>query len=203
MTDRAAANWEERFSEEEYFFGKEPNEFLAEHAGELPSGAVLCVAEGEGRNAVFLASTGREVTSVDLTIAGVTKTLRLAVERGVTVDARVGDLAEFDLGEERWDAVVSIFAHMPLPVRTGLHRRVVAALKPGGVLLLEAYTPDQVGRGTGGPSDTAVTMTLAALRDELSGLEILHGLETERPVHEGGGHAGLGSVVQVIARKSA
>lgn len=203
MTDQPTprAMWEQRYAADTYVYGTEPNDFLRTHVAALPPGAVLCLAEGEGRNSVFLAGTGRDVHSVDLTEAGVAKTLRLAGERGVTVDAVVGDLATFDLGVARWDAIVSIFAHTPPAVRRDLHRRVVAALRPGGVLLLEAYTPDQIGRGTGGPPVAEMTMSLAGLREELDGLEFVHAAELERLVHEGPGHTGLGAVVQVIARR--
>lgn len=203
MTDGSAARsmWEQRYSAETYIYGTEPNEFLRTNAALLPTGNVLCLAEGEGRNAVFLAEAGFEVHSVDLTEAGVAKTLRLAEHRGVRVDAVVGDLASFDIGTERWGAMVSIFAHMPPHVRRNLHARVVAALRPGGVLLLEAYTPDQIGRGTGGPAVAEMTMTLDGLRDELAGLEIMHAQELDREVVEGAGHSGVGAVVQMIARK--
>jgi SAM-dependent methyltransferase len=193
--------WEQRFSADTYIYGTEPNEFLRSNVSGLPVGAALCLAEGEGRNAVFLAGSGFSVRSVDLTEAGVAKTLRLAERRGVQVEAVVGDLAVFDIGSARWDAVVSIFAHMPPRIRRGLHKRVVAALKPGGVFLLEAYTPDQIGRGTGGPASADMTMTLDALHEELAGLEFIHSQELEREVIEGAGHSGVGAVVQLIARK--
>ena len=193
--------WEERYSVDDYVYGTEPNGFLREHVSVLPVGDVLCLAEGEGRNAVFLATTGRRVSSVDLTEAGVAKTLRLAASAGVSVDAVVGDLAEYDLGVGRWDAIVSIFAHMPSPVRVDLHRRVVASLRPGGVFLLEAYTPDQIGRGTGGPGSAELMMTIEGLRSELASLEFVHAKEREREIAEGTHHTGIGSVVQVIARK--
>jgi SAM-dependent methyltransferase len=195
--------WEGRFGGESYVFGTEPNGFLRSRMADLPAGRALCLAEGEGRNAVFLAQAGWDVASVDLTESGVAKTRRLAADRGVTVDAAQGDLAAFDLGNECWDVIVSIFAHVPPTVRRDLHRRVVGALAPGGVLLLEAYTPDQVGRGTGGPPVPELTMTLDDLRDELAGLELLHGQELEREVAEGTGHTGVGAVVQVIARRPA
>lgn len=203
MTDGSAARsmWEQRYSAEGYIYGTEPNDFLRAHIGLLPAGNVLCLAEGEGRNAVFLAEVGFEVHSVDLTEAGVGKTLRLAEQRGVRVDAVVADLASFDIGTDRWSAMVSIFAHMPPQVRRQLHARVVAGLEPGGVLLLEAYTPAQIGRGTGGPQVAEMTMTLAGLRDELAGLQVIHGQELDREVVEGAGHTGLGAVVQLIARK--
>jgi Methyltransferase domain len=193
--------WEQRYGVEAYLFGTEPNEFLRDSMALLPSGVALCLAEGEGRNSVFLAENGYSVHSVDLTETGVAKTLRLAESRGVTVDAAVGDLAEFDIGADRFDLIVSIFAHMLPATRRDLHRRVVAALKPGGTFLLEAYTPQQVGRGTGGPPTPETTMTLDALRSELAGLDLVHAEELDRDVIEGPGHTGSGAVVQVIARK--
>lgn len=203
MMDSPSAMWEQRFAGETYFYGTEPNEFLRASLPTLPKGAAMCLAEGEGRNAVFLAESGYQVSSVDLTQAGVDKTMRLAEERSVKVSPVVGDLAGFDLGRERWDLVVSIFAHVPPDVRRSLHRRVVDSLKPGGALLLEAYTPDQVGRGTGGPQDSQLTMTLDSLRVELAPLEFIRAEELDRDVLEGTGHTGHGAVVQVIARKPA
>jgi len=193
--------WEQRYSVDDYVYGTEPNSFLREYVSALPMGDVLCLAEGEGRNAVFLATTGRRVSSVDLTEAGVAKTLRLAVAAGVSVDAVVGDLANYDLGVDRWDAIVSVFAHMPSPVRIDLHKRVVASLRPSGVFILEAYTPDQIGRSTGGPASVDLTMTIEGLKSELEPLEFVYAEEREREIVEGTHHTGIGSVVQVIARK--
>ncbi len=199
----ARARWEDRFSAEDYLYGTEPNTYLRAAVADLPIGDVLCIAEGEGRNATFLAGLGHRVTSVDLTEAGVAKTRRLAAERGLTVEALVGDLADFDLGRDRWDTIVSIFAHTPPSVRTRIHGLLSAALRPGGRLVLEAYTPNQVGRGTGGPPVPELTMTLTELRRDLVGLTIVHGAELERPVIEGVGHTGVGAVVQVIAERPA
>jgi SAM-dependent methyltransferase len=204
MSDHAAAKamWEERYGHDEYAYGTEPNSFLEDNATVLPTGEVLCLAEGEGRNSVFLATTGRRVSSVDLTEAGVAKTLQLAATRGVVVDAVVGDLADYDLGVDRWDAIVSIFAHMPAAVRIDLHQRVVRALRKGGIFILEAYTPDQIGRGTGGPQSAEMMMTADGLTQELEPLSIVHAEEREREIVEGDHHTGIASVVQVIARKS-
>ncbi|MHB8379097.1 MAG: class I SAM-dependent methyltransferase [Acidimicrobiales bacterium] len=195
--------WEERYSAPTYFYGTEPNAFLRASLATLPKGAAMCLAEGEGRNALFLAESGYRVSSVDVSPAGVDKTKRLAEERGVIVNAVVGDLAHFDLGHECWDLVVSIFAHVPPDVRRVLHRRVVDSLKPGGALLLEAYTPNQVGRDTGGPQAVEMTMTLEGLRGELAPLVFTHAEELDRDVLEGIGHTGPGAVVQVIAYKAA
>ena len=195
--------WEARYGGDGRIFGVEPNDFLRESLPLLGSGRALCLAEGEGRNAVFLAQSGFEVTAVDLAESGVRKTLELAAQRGVHVDAHAADLADYELGESAWELVVSIFAHMPPAVRADLHRRVAQSLKPGGIFLLEAYTPAQIGRGTGGPPAAELTMTLADLRRELEPLEFLHAVELEREVIEGSGHRGLGAVVQLIARRPA
>lgn len=193
--------WNGRYGVDHYVFGTDPNDFLRQHAAAIPTGPVLCLAEGEGRNAVHLAGLGHRVSSVDLSDIGVRKTLELAAGVGVTVAASQGDLATYDLGRGTWNGIVSIFAHLPPSVRAPLHRRVVDALAPGGVLLLEAYTPAQIGRGTGGPPVPELTMTLDALRVELDGLEFEHGAELEREVVEGAGHTGLAAVVQLVARK--
>ncbi|MCB9395517.1 MAG: class I SAM-dependent methyltransferase [Acidimicrobiaceae bacterium] len=193
--------WNGRYDVEHYVFGTEPNDFLRAGVDRLRPSRVLCLAEGEGRNAVFLAGQGFEVSAVDLSEVGVRKTHDLAASRGVTVRATAADLGSFDLGDGQWDSIVSIFAHLPPSVRSVVHRRVVDALVPGGVLLLEAYTPAQIGRGTGGPPVPELTMTVEALRRELEGLEFEHAAELEREVIEGAGHSGMASVVQVIARR--
>jgi hypothetical protein len=113
----------------------------------------------------------------------------------------VADLDAFDLGVERWDGIVSIWCHLPSELRARVHRSVVAALRPGGAFLLEAYTPDQLGYKTGGPSSADSLMTLAAVRNELAGLEFLVGEEKLREVHEGAYHDGTSAVLQVVARK--
>lgn len=197
------AQWNLRYGDEEYFYGTNPNDFLQENAHLIPQGSVLCVADGEGRNSVFLATTGRDVSSVDISDVGVSKTKRLASEKGVSVDAQVGDLADFDLGRNKWQGVVSIFAHLPIDLRQDLHRRVIESLAPGGVVLLEAYTVDQIGRGTGGPQVPELLMSAESLSQEFASLEIIHLKELEREVVEGSGHTGLAAVVQLIARKPA
>lgn len=194
--------WEERYgSTTEFLYGTEPNDFLAATAPTLTAGDTLCLADGEGRNGVYLAGLGHRVTSVDLTKAGMAKAAALATERGVSLTTVVADLADYDLGTERWDVVVSIFAHTPPPIRRRVHGALATALRPGGTLILEAYTPDQIGRGTGGPPVPELTMDLARLDKELVGLEFEHRAECIRPVIEGPGHTGDGAVVQVIARR--
>lgn len=195
--------WNERYQTDDFVYGKKPNDFLRQVSARLPSGKTLCLAEGEGRNAVFLAQHGHDVTAVDSSYIGLTKAQRLAVENSVQIKAEVADLAEYVIGEESWDAIVSIFCHVPPPLRKSLHRKIVLGLRPGGTFILEAYTPAQLNFDTGGPPVREMMMTLSELKTELAGLDLEHALETERVVIEGSLHTGRGSVVQIVARKPA
>ncbi|MBN4047440.1 class I SAM-dependent methyltransferase [Acidimicrobiaceae bacterium AH-315-P05] len=199
MTPNPKAMWEERYDADHYLYGTEPNDFLAASIGDLAAGDVLCLADGEGRNGVYLAGLGHRVTSVDLTNAGMAKAAALASDRGVDLTTVVADLADYDLGENCWDLIVSIFAHTPPPIRSRVHRTIATALRPTGRFVLESYTPDQIGRGTGGPPVPELTMTLEGLRRELTAMTIESGREFVRSVTEGPGHTGDGAVVQVIA----
>jgi len=193
--------WDERYSDEEYVYGKDPNEFLAKAVDKIPLGKVLCVAEGEGRNAVFLAAQGYDVTAVDASAVGLEKARKLAEERGVSITTIVRDLAHFDIEPLSWDGVVSIFAHVPPQVRKDLHLKIVNGLRSGGVLILESYRPDQLKYKTGGPPTADFMMTLEGLEKELKGLNFEYGVELDRDVVEGKFHTGKGAVVQIIGVK--
>lgn len=190
--------WDERFGGEDFAYGREPNELLRAEAHRIPKGRVLCLAEGEGRNAVFLASLGHEVTAVDFSREGLRKTERLARERGVTVRGVLADLADYE-PEEGFTGIVAIFAHLPLPARKRVHGWVPRVLVPGGVLVLEAYTPAQLAKNTGGPREPALFMTLEGLKTELAPLRFEIGREVEREIHEGKFHSGPSATVQVVA----
>jgi len=194
--------WDERYSVEEYVYGKKPNDFLKQKSGELKKGKVLCLADGEGRNSVYLARQGFDVTAVDSSRVGLAKANNLAREYGVTIQTVEADLADFEIEEDSWDSIVSISCHVQEDLRRRLHKDVVAGLNQGGTFLLEAYTPRQLEFGTGGPSSRDRLMELASLRKELEGLEFLHGKELVRDVVEGTYHTGKGAVVQVLARKT-
>jgi 2-polyprenyl-3-methyl-5-hydroxy-6-metoxy-1,4-benzoquinol methylase len=195
--------WDQRYAADEYVYGTLPNDFLVSRVAALPRGRVLCLGEGEGRNAVWLAQQGFEAHAVDASAVGLEKAKRLARERGVRIGTTVADLAQFEAGDARWDAIVSIFCHLPPAVRARVHGRLAHWLRPGGVFLLEAYTPDQLALRTGGPPSAELMMTLGGLRGELEGLVIEHGVETVRKVVEGRLHHGDGAVVQVLARRPA
>ena len=196
-----AAPWDERYNGKAYYYGTEPNAFLKEASAAFPQGPVLCLAEGEGRNAAYLASLGHKVTATDQSAVGLAKANRLAMDKGLNISTIVADLSNFEITSNSWSGIVAIFMHLPPSLRAIVHRRVVEGLVPGGFYILEAYTPAQLGFGTGGPKDPSLLMTLSVLREELAGLEFLVAQETERDVIEGQGHTGRAAVVQILARR--
>jgi SAM-dependent methyltransferase len=195
----AMGAWDERYSGEDWAFGTEPNDFLRQEAHRIPPGRVLCIGEGEGRNSTFLAEQGYEVVGVDQSQVGMDKAQALAQERGVFVETVVSSIEDFDLTEEEWQGIVSIFFHLPPELRKKVHRSVAGGLAHGGVLILEAFTPRQLEYGTGGPTDPHRLVTLSLLEEELDGLEFLLAQEVEREIFEGHMHTGMSSVVQVVA----
>ncbi len=192
--------WNERYSSDEFAYGTEPNTFLVENA-KLLTGPVLSLAEGEGRNAVFLASLGLDVLGVDGSEVGLAKAQRLAASKGVEIKTEVVDLATYEPPANLYGSVVSISAHLPSDVRRRLYPLVEQCLKPGGIILLEAYSKSQLSRNTGGPKDPDMLMTAEDMKKEFPNCEFLLCHEIERDVVEGEFHTGLASVVQFIGRR--
>lgn len=198
------AFWDQRYASDEFAYGTAPNEFLVQMAPRIRAGGrVLCLAEGEGRNAVWLAQQGLQVTAVDVSEQGLRKARHLAQRAHVAVDCVVADVTRFDLGVERWDAIVSIFLHLPPRPRAALHARCLAALQPGGVYLYESYGSGQLRFGTGGPKEPELLPALDEVLGELHGFRIEHRFAGTRDVREGRLHRGEGDVVQVVAAKEA
>jgi SAM-dependent methyltransferase len=197
--------WDQRYNEDGFAYGIDPNDFLKSEYSRIPKGGrVLCLAEGEGRNAVFLAKQDYAVTAVDQSSVGLEKAKILAIENGVEISTIVTDLADYDLGNEVWDGIVSIAAHVPSGLRKKLHGQVVNSLKRGGVFILEAYTERHIEMdGIGGPppSKQNMFMSLKELESELNGLDFVVGAEIERNISEGTYHQGESAVVQVVAYK--
>ena len=194
--------WDERYAPVEFFYGTEPNDFLREHVGRIArGGAVLSLGEGEGRNAAFLAAAGHRVLALDQSVVGLDKARQLAASRGLAIDTLAADLTEYRIEPGAWDAIVSIWCHLPSELRQRVYAEVAAGLRPGGVFLVESYTPEQIRFGTGGPKDPDLMPTLAQLRLELPGLVFDVAVEREREVSEGAGHSGRSAVVQVVARR--
>lgn len=200
-----ASFWDRRYgaATHGYVYGTFPNEFLAAVAGRIPAGPVLCLAEGEGRNAVFLAKRGHAVTALDQSAVGLAKARALAERNAVPLTTVVADLGEYAITPGAWAGIVAIFMHLPPALRARVLAQATAGLQPGGVFILECYTPAQLAFNTGGPREVELLPTLDLLRGQLPGLEFLHGQELERDILEGDGHTGRGAVVQVVARRPA
>lgn len=193
-------DWDDRYAASDYLFGTAPNDFLKTVAHQLaPNSQILCLADGEGRNGVYLAAQGHTVTAVDQSRVGLKKAKKLAQQKQVSVETIKADLAEYDIGVESWDCIVSIFFHIPSEVRANIYPRIIAALKPGGSLILESYTPNQLNHKTGGPPTSDLMLTKDQLTQYFSEMNLEHLQELEREVIEGTGHTGLASVVQLLA----
>ncbi len=197
-----SAFWDQRYAGDQLAYGDTPNDFLRRMAERLPkSGRALDIGAGEGRNALFLASLGLDVLAVDQSEVGMRKAQRLADARNLTLRAQAVNLQDFVADADWFGVVSSIFVHLPAPLRAAVHHRVGSWLKPGGVFVLEAYAPDQIERGTGGPKDPSLLASLDVIVGELDGMMIEHRAALVRNVSEGMFHTGEASVIQVFARK--
>ena len=202
QTFTTSAFWNNRYEDEEYLYGQHSNNFLRDHATLFKNGnAVLTLAEGEGRNAVFLAQHGCKVRGVDFSIAGRKKTLQLAQKQGVIVDYDVADLTQYDMGCAKWDGIVSIFCHLSENNRLALYQSIKQALKPGGIFLLESYNKKQMKFDTGGPREVSYLLSLYELKKAFENFDMILTQDVERAILEGRSHNGISSVTQFIARK--
>lgn len=198
-----AGTWNKRFAADGYLFGTEPNAWLREHAGAwTPGQRVLCVADGEGRNSVWLAQRGLQVDAFDIAEVGVAKALRLAAERGVSVDFLVADCDGFAWPEAHYDGVAAIFVQFADPaLRERLFANMQRCLKPGGTLLLQGYTPRQLEYRTGGPPLLSHLYTAPMLREAFAAMDIVELRDYEADVAEGSGHRGHSALVGLVARR--
>ena len=199
----AAATWDRRFGGADFLFGTEPNHFLRRHAGVwTPGQRVLCVADGEGRNSVWLARQGLAVQAFDVSPVGVAKARALAARAGVDVDVRVADCDGWGWASEAFDGVAAIFVQFADPaMRRRMFAGIVRTLRPGGTLLLQGYTPKQLEYRTGGPPCAEHLYTEAQLREELAALDIVSVDAYEAEIAEGTGHLGHSALIGLVARK--
>lgn len=194
--------WDQQFSAEGYKYGTQPNAFLAAQAHRLAPGSdVLVPGDGEGRNGAWLAGQGHFVTAMDGSAVGLEKARALAASRGVHLQTVQADLADWTPAPGSADAVVLTFVHLPPAIRLAAHRRLMQALRPGGLLLLEAFHPRQLPLRSGGPKDEAMLYTLAMLRQDFDGLDECLGEEVETLLDEGPGHQGPAQVIRWIGRR--
>jgi len=197
--------WDERYAQDGYFFGTEPNTFLLSQQKLLKPGMTcLAVADGEGRNGVWLAQQGLRVLSVEASVVALEKAKKLAAQRGVKVEFEQADLALWDWGKRRFDVVAEIFIQFASPaLREQMFAGIKQCLKPGGLLLLQGYTPRQLEYKTGGPPVAENMYTLELLKKEFGDMEILHLKEHDEHVSEGTGHSGMSALIDLVARKAA
>ena len=193
--------WNSRYNTEDFVYGREPNVFFARTLGPLSPGKLLLPGEGEGRNAVYAASLGWEVDAFDQSRVGSEKAERLAREMKVQISYRVCDILEFPFNAGTYDAVALIFIHAPSALRKMLHQAVVEALKPGGIVILEAFHTTQLGRDSGGPQSIDLLFSKEMLLEDFGSLEIELIEETEVDLDEGLFHGGAAKVLRFKGRK--
>lgn len=203
--DRPRDTWNARYAGDEYLLGETPNAFLLRHARQIPAGgSVLCVADGEGRNSVWLAEQGYRVTAFDFASNGVAKAHALAARRTVSLDLRLGDMETWVWEAVRYDALAAIFIQfLPPERRDEMFRHMQSAVKPGGILLLEGYRPEQVDYATGGPPYRDHMYTRAWLEQCFRGWEIVTLDAYDAHLSEGRAHHGMSALIDLVARKPA
>ena len=194
--------WDERYQTPEYLFGDQPCQWLIMNQHRLPkSGSAIALGDGEGRNGVFLAEVGLQVTSVDLSEVGLSKARDLASTRGVAIETVKADLKHYAMTPESQDLIVSIYCHLPETIRRVVHQRAELALKPGGLFILEAFHHSQLKYQSGGPKTTDLLYDLEALTGDFQSLQILEALDGLCYLDEGARHSGLGHIVRLVLQK--
>ena len=193
--------WNERYASKGYAYGEEPNQFFKEQIKTIQPGKILFPAEGEGRNAVFAAISGFDVVAFDLSIEGMKKATQLAAQHNVRIDYLIESYESILLEEESFDVIVLIFAHMPSAFRTKYHRKLLKFLKPGGTLILEGFSKEQIVRNSGGPKDEAMLFSIDELKSDFESMSDLVITKTEVKLSEGPYHQGIASVIQLVGKK--
>ena len=194
--------WNTRYKEAEFAYGTEPNVFLKSKIQDFkPKSKILCLAEGEGRNAVFLAEHNHDVTAVDYSEEGLNKLKLLTKQRNLDIEIICIDLNHYKIEENKWDAIICIFGHFPEPLRQTVFKQVYKGLKKGGVFLMEAYHKDQLNYKTGGPQVAELLYSAEELQHDFSEFENISIEASIKEIEEGKYHKGTSAVIQVIAEK--
>ena len=193
--------WNARYSEEGFAYGQTPNEFFKEQIDQLPAGKILFPCEGEGRNAAYAAALGWDVHAFDLSEVGKQKAIDLAASFSAKINYEICNVADANFEDNTFDAVVLIYSHLPETLRIELHGEIKNWLKPGGVVILEAYNPLQLNNNSGGPKDIEMLYSIETLMSDFHGMhfEILE--EKQIELNEGKYHIGIADVVRFVGRK--
>jgi SAM-dependent methyltransferase len=195
--------WQTRFGATDYIFGKEPNAFLKAQASRLPAkGSALSIADGEGRNGVWLAQQGLDVLAVDFSPAALEKSRALAAERGVRLRTEVADVTSWRWPEVAFDVVVAVFVQVVFPAeRAVFFKNLKRALKPGGLLLMQGYRTEQLTYRTGGPPEAERLYSRALLQEAFGDMAQVDIREHDSTISEGTAHVGMSALIDLIARK--
>ncbi|PGB02446.1 class I SAM-dependent methyltransferase [Bacillus toyonensis] len=195
--------WNNRYKSDEYFYGEEPNTFIKEQAFRLANhNKVIAFAEGEGRNAVFLARKGHKVTAIDYSEDGLEKTKKLAEKHNVNVHTKKVDLLADSLPVNEYDAAIMVFGHFHTDNQKMIFNKMIHTIKAGGIIMIEVYSKQQLNYGTGGPKGIDMLYNPIEILTWCGGHEVIHFFNGEQERMEGKGHTGLAHVIQVVIRKS-
>jgi 2-polyprenyl-3-methyl-5-hydroxy-6-metoxy-1,4-benzoquinol methylase len=199
--------WDERYRIEDYAYGTTPNEYLRENLSKLPCGNILFPAEGEGRNAVFAATQGWNVSAFDISVEGQKKAYQLANKNNVTIDYHVGNISDLPFTMNQFDAVALIYAHFPPNERAQIHARLQTLLRNGGILLFEGFSKNhleyrKINENVGGPKDIDFLFSIEELQHDFSDFEFISLEEKVIQLNEGLFHNGIGSVIRCMAIKT-
>lgn len=207
MTDAWKGRWDDRYRENEFAYGEEPNNYLKEQLEKLDAGSILFPAEGEGRNAVFAAKRGWTVSAFDISSEGRKKALSLAAKNDVTIDYQVGELQNLNYTVGQFDAIALIYAHFPAEIKSQIHRSLDTYLRPGGIVIFEAFSKKHIeylakDPKMGGPKDIGSLFSIDEIKADFPNYDALELYETEIDLSEGLYHVGRGSVIRFVGRKS-
>ena len=206
MTNSWTERWNDRYSNEEFAYGKAPNNYLKEQLEKLNPGAILFPAEGEGRNAVFAAKSGWTVSAFDISSEGKNKAIKLAEMNNVTIDYQVGELESLNYHLEQFDAIALIYAHFPAEIKSSIHKTLDQYLRKDGIIIFEAFSKKHLeylakNDKVGGPKDIESLFSIEEIQHDFSNYEIIKLEEKEIDLNEGLFHNGKGSVIRFVGKK--
>ncbi len=206
MNNSWTERWNDRYSNEEFAYGEEPNNYLKEQIEKPNPGAILFPAEGEGRNAVYAAKLGWKVSAFDISEEGKNKALKLAETNNVSIDYQVGELESLNYQTEQFDAIALIYAHFPAEIKSAIHRTLETYLRKDGIIIFEAFSKKHleylaVNDKVGGPKDIESLFSIEEIQADFPNYEIIELIEKEIELNEGLFHNGKGSVIRFVGRK--
>ena len=198
--------WDDRYSNEEFAYGTTPNNYLKEQIEKLNTRTILFPAEGEGRNAVFAAKLGWEVSAFDISEEGKNKAIKLAETNNVVIDYKVGQLETLNYKAEQFDAIALIYAHFPAEIKSSIHKTLETYLRKGGIIIFEAFSKKHleylaINDKVGGPKDIESLFSIEEIQADFPNYEIIELEEKEIELNEGLFHNGKGSVIRFVGRK--